>query len=93
MKKHDDGERPGSSFTYRYSLWPVNCALRLNPPDEMVVVVGEPDRAVVEVNRVSAAVSDASFLIAMSAIANRILLSVIDSRTSRQIARVNQFAG
>ena len=55
MKKHDDGERPGSSFTYRYSLWPVNCALRLNPPDEMVVVVGEPDRAVVEVNRVAAA--------------------------------------
>ena len=45
----------GSSLTYRYSLRPVNCALRLDPPDEMVVVVGEPDRAVVEVNRVAAA--------------------------------------
>ena len=43
----------GSSLTYRYSLRPVNCALRLDPPDEMVVVVGEPDRAVVEVNRVA----------------------------------------
>ena len=41
----------GSSLTYRHSRGPVNCALRLDPPDEMVVVVGEPDRAVVEVNR------------------------------------------
>lgn len=36
-------------------LRPVNCPLRFDPPDEMVVVVGEPDRAVVEVNRVAAA--------------------------------------
>ena len=44
-----------SSLTYRYSLRPVTCALRLAPPDEMVVVVGEPDRAAVEANRVAAA--------------------------------------
>ena len=54
-EENDGGERPGSSLTYRYSLRLVNCALRLDPPDEMVVVVGEPDRAVVEVNRVAAA--------------------------------------
>lgn len=32
-----------------------NRVLRLDPPDQMVVVVCEPDRAVVEVNRVPAA--------------------------------------
>jgi hypothetical protein len=47
--------RGSKDLSYRWSLWPVNCALRLDPPDEMVVVVGEPDRAVVEVNRVAAA--------------------------------------
>ena len=36
-------------------LRPVNRALWFDPPDEMVVVAGEPDRAVVEVNRVAAA--------------------------------------